>query len=43
MLPRVRRLAAIMVGIIAACATRHASAGPLKTWGAEPPDPVVVK
>ncbi len=38
MLPPVRRLAAFMAGIIAACAARQASAGPLKTWGAEPPD-----
>ena len=39
MLPPVRRLVAVVAGILAVCACRHASAGPLKTWGAEPPEP----
>lgn len=39
MLAPVRRLAAFVAGMMAALACRQASAGPLKTWGAEPPEP----
>ena len=37
--PVVKRLAAFALGIAALTAWRSASAGPLKTWGAEPPEP----
>jgi outer membrane protein insertion porin family len=34
----VRRLGAFALGIVAVAACRNAHAGPLKTWGAEPPE-----
>jgi outer membrane protein assembly factor BamA len=34
----VRRFAAILAGVVTVAAMRDAHAGPLKTWGAEPPD-----